>query len=166
MGDLRSRLIELAAAHVSPIIARSIVTRALQEHRGDPDTLSRHDLQSLRSRLEAAVRVFADAAAGDSFSEQLSELIGDQAKRRPITLQIRNERELGEALSETRRLCDEWQVRALARQRIATVVSELGRNIVSYTPGGIIELVPIEGPAARVLVRASDNGPGIQNLDA
>jgi len=62
MDDLRSRLIELVAAHVSPIIARGIVTRALEEHPGDPEKLNRDDLRALRSRLEAAVRMFVDAA--------------------------------------------------------------------------------------------------------
>ena len=100
MDDLRSRLIELVAAHVSPIIARGIVTRALEEHPGDPEKLNRDDLRALRSRLEAAVRMFVDASSGDAFSEKLGELIGDQAKQRSLTLPIRGERELAEALSE------------------------------------------------------------------
>jgi serine/threonine-protein kinase RsbT len=53
----------------------------------------------------------------------------------------------------------------LIQQRVATLVSELGRNIVSYTPGGTVELIPLDGPRPRVLVRAKDSGSGILNLE-
>jgi hypothetical protein len=33
-------------------------------------------------------------------------------------------------------------VRNVTPQKIATVVSELARNIVSHTPGGTVELIP------------------------
>jgi serine/threonine-protein kinase RsbT len=48
---------------------------------------------------------------------------------------------------------------------VATIVSELARNIFMYTDGGTIDLVPTaEGPP-RLLVRAVDRGRGIAHLD-
>jgi serine/threonine-protein kinase RsbT len=48
---------------------------------------------------------------------------------------------------------------------VATVVSELARNIVSYTQGGTIELILTSDGQPRILVRATDSGNGIANLD-
>jgi serine/threonine-protein kinase RsbT len=166
MTDLHATLIELLARHVSPIIARSIVTRALREYRLEPARLTREDLHALRSRLASGLRVFTEQSAVDAFSTEISALAGVNATaRETVTINVKTERDLADALSMTRRICDKWRVRVLARQRVATVVSELARNIVIYTPGGVVELIPIEGPRPRVLIRATDAGPGITNLD-
>jgi serine/threonine-protein kinase RsbT len=45
------------------------------------------------------------------------------------------------------------------------VVSELARNIVSYTSGGTIELTPSQSPPS-MTIRAVDQGTGIKNLDS
>lgn len=165
MSELYTTVIEMLSHYVSPIIAKSITTRALREHRIDPEKLGRDDLQALRSRLESGLRVFADPASVDGFRVEIAALVGDRGLREAVTIPVRTERDLADALSETRRICDSWRIRVIVRQRIATVVSELARNIVSYTPGGVLELIPIEGPKPRVLVRATDTGTGIPNLD-
>ena len=166
MADLHATLIELMARYVSPIIARSIVTRALREYRLDPARLTREDLQALRSRLVSGLGVFAEQTAVEAFTTEIGGLAGNSSPaRETVTLSVRSERDLADALSTTRRICDQWRVRVLVRQRVATVVSELARNIVTYTPGGTVELIPMEGPRPRVLIRASDSGPGIPNLD-
>lgn len=48
---------------------------------------------------------------------------------------------------------------------IATAISELARNIVSYAKRGTLEIVPITGQGKRIILRASDSGPGIPNLE-
>ena len=93
-------------------------------------------------------------------------LIGEVPGKQSITLDVRTERDLADALSETRRLCQSWRVRPVTQQKIATVVSELARNIVSYTPGGTLELIPQDDGAKQgLLIRATDSGGGIPNLD-
>jgi serine/threonine-protein kinase RsbT len=48
---------------------------------------------------------------------------------------------------------------------VTTIVSELARNIVSYTAGGKIELVwKQEREQQRIVICATDRGPGIANL--
>jgi serine/threonine-protein kinase RsbT len=142
-----------------------MLTRALREHGVDPADLSRADVQVLAPRLEAAARLFIDPAQLPMFKKGLADLAGAPLVREALTLKIRTERDLAEALSETRRLCQSWRVRLIIQQKIATVVSELARNIVSYTSGGTLELIPVEGSALKILVRASDNGSGIPNLE-
>ena len=50
--------------------------------------------------------------------------------------------------------------------KIAVVVSELGRNIVLYTAGGTMNLIPYDSARKGVKIIAQDQGPGIENLDA
>src|SRR5688572_3524209 len=110
MTDLHATLIELLARHVSPIIARSIVTRALREYRIDPARLTREDLQALRTRLASGLRVFTDPAAVDAFSTEIGALAGVNSRaRETVTITVKSERDLAEALSVTRKLCDQWR---------------------------------------------------------
>ena len=49
--------------------------------------------------------------------------------------------------------------------KVATAVSELARNIVSYTPGGTIEIAIHRDRPARMTIVAVDHGGGIPFLD-
>jgi serine/threonine-protein kinase RsbT len=49
--------------------------------------------------------------------------------------------------------------------KIAVVISELGRNIILYTKGGIITLIAYMTDRKGIKVIAQDQGPGIKDLD-
>ena len=49
--------------------------------------------------------------------------------------------------------------------RVATAVSELARNAFQYAGGGKIEYLVTTDPESLLLVRITDRGPGIVNLD-
>jgi serine/threonine-protein kinase RsbT len=49
--------------------------------------------------------------------------------------------------------------------KIAVVISELGRNIILYTKGGIITLIAYTGEKKGIRVIAHDQGPGIKDLE-
>lgn len=49
---------------------------------------------------------------------------------------------------------------------IATAISELARNIVSYAKAGEVDISPVEvGGRTGIQVVARDEGPGIRNID-
>lgn len=49
---------------------------------------------------------------------------------------------------------------------IATAISELARNIVSYAKAGEVDISPVEvGGRTGIQVMARDEGPGIRNID-
>jgi serine/threonine-protein kinase RsbT len=50
--------------------------------------------------------------------------------------------------------------------KIAVVISELGRNIVLYTHGGIINLIAYTGDKKGIKIIAQDRGPGIKDLES
>ncbi len=49
--------------------------------------------------------------------------------------------------------------------KIAVVISELGRNIVLYTQGGLINLIAYTGSKKGIKIIAQDQGPGIKDLE-
>ncbi|MBN1875937.1 MAG: anti-sigma regulatory factor [Anaerolineae bacterium] len=49
--------------------------------------------------------------------------------------------------------------------KIAVVISELGRNIVLYTKGGLINIIPFTGTRKGIKIIAQDQGPGIDDVN-
>ena len=49
--------------------------------------------------------------------------------------------------------------------KVAVVISELGRNIEQYAGEGIITLITYTGGETAIEIIAEDQGPGIENLD-
>jgi serine/threonine-protein kinase RsbT len=78
---------------------------------------------------------------------------------------IRDENDLRAARAGARDLCLAFAASSGEAQRIATAVSELARNIVSYTPGGQIDLTIRRGPPLPIAIIAKDYGSGIAHLD-
>jgi serine/threonine-protein kinase RsbT len=69
------------------------------------------------------------------------------------------------ARAEARRVCESVGARGFTLQKVATIVSELARNMVVYAKGGLLEIVPTASVKKRIIIRAIDQGPGIPNLD-
>lgn len=118
-----------------------------------------------RERFLAALR---SGAALFMSTRELSEL--EQAVQTEITgavqasvreIPISNEDDLRVARTTARDMALALRGSSLSAQRIATTVSELGRNIVAYTPGGTIRL---ESLGKRMRIVASDRGQGIGHL--
>ena len=165
MSSPHAALANLLASFVSPIIANSIITRALRQQNLDARNLDTADLRVLAPSLEAAVKLFVEPQHLRAFRAGLDSMLGDLPQRETVILNVKTERDLADALGATRRLCQTWRLSRLTQQKVATVVSELARNIVSYTPGGTVELIPIDTEPPGLLVRASDSGSGIPNLE-
>jgi serine/threonine-protein kinase RsbT len=80
-------------------------------------------------------------------------------------VQVRTEPDISRARSEARRICEALGTSGFTVQKVTTIVSELARNIVSYTNGGSIDLRPRTDGIPRMQLTARDSGKGITNLD-
>jgi len=165
MNSLHAALVELLARFISPIIAHGILRRALREEGIEALALDRSGVHALAPRLEAAIKLFVEPQCIPAFRAGLVALAGAPNALETTKLTVKTEHDLSDALSETRRLCQLWRVRAISQQKVATVVSELARNIVSYTPGGTVELTLRREPKPKLIIVASDYGSGIPNLE-
>ncbi len=88
----------------------------------------------------------------------------ERAEAREITITLATEHDIPRARQVAREICETLGTRALTQQRLVTIVSELGRNMVLYAGGGKITLRPPISSNRRVVVLAVDQGPGIANL--
>jgi anti-sigma regulatory factor (Ser/Thr protein kinase) len=83
---------------------------------------------------------------------------------REVTITLVTEHDIPRARQVAREICERLGARALTQQRLVTIVSELGRNMVLYAGGGKITLRPPASTPRRLMVLAIDQGSGIPNL--
>jgi serine/threonine-protein kinase RsbT len=86
--------------------------------------------------------------------------------RPSLRIIIRDEQSLTAAVLEASRLAKETGLSRVAAQQLATVTSELARNILKYAGRGQIELEGLEHRGRKgVRLIASDRGPGIEDIE-
>lgn len=117
------------------------------------------------SRIERALKIFLDVDGMETARRDLSALLPKESQAPGAEqIEVQEEGDIVTARARAREICRAIGGERLATQKAATIVSELARNIVSYTPGGYIELIPSQSPN-RLRVRAVDTGAGIANLE-
>jgi serine/threonine-protein kinase RsbT len=148
---------------LSRVNAQLTLERALRRVDLTPESLADHHLASLLPQLERSLSLFVERAR---LPHLLAELGQQQSERKLVDRQITvvNEADLSEARVQARQVCMDLGVASLITQKVATLVSELARNIVLYAGQGHIDIHPQLAPVRRILVRAHDTGPGIANL--
>lgn len=84
----------------------------------------------------------------------------------PLIVPIHREDDILKARVEARKLLERIGVSLTIQTHLATMVSELARNIILYADGqGAIDLTLLAPPQKGVGITARDRGPGITNLD-
>ena len=165
MSDTYRHLLEVLSRHFSSILAKSVLDRALVRARVNRERLSPSQLPALVDEIKAGGRLFVAPERLAQLEVELSALLDDVEPPRAEVIRVNRELDVSTARMAARRLAEALGCGALTAQKVATVVSELARNIVNYTGGGEILLEPISEPRPGVHVRASDSGPGIPNID-
>ncbi len=83
-----------------------------------------------------------------------------------LKLRVENESDIVAARQRGRELAASIGFSATEQTLIATAISEIARNIIAYAKRGDVALDIVEQPGRRgVRVVASDEGPGIENLE-
>jgi serine/threonine-protein kinase RsbT len=84
------------------------------------------------------------------------------------SIALESEHDIAVARNEVRALAAALGFRLIDQTRLATVTSELARNIVKYARAGRMIAQPTESLTGRAGLRLifEDNGPGIPNLAA
>jgi serine/threonine-protein kinase RsbT len=86
--------------------------------------------------------------------------VGDE-----IRVPIHTDQDIATARQKGRSLATEVQFSKLEATLIATAISELARNIVTYAKKGEIRLKVIHGSRRGIQVIAHDEGPGIADVE-
>jgi serine/threonine-protein kinase RsbT len=164
-------LLTTLAAHSSTIVAKEVIRDACSRCALEPQRLVADDLPRLRPHMEKAIRLFL---RGDSVERCLQDLAGlgntlstsSSHLPREVKVAIRNEDDILEARGMARALCAALGFSLTDQTKIATVVSELSRNIVSYAGTGTIFIKVLLAPRPGIEIVSEDNGPGIADLEA
>jgi len=86
--------------------------------------------------------------------------------RRAHPIIIRDEQGLAAAVLEATKVAQDAGLSRAAAQQLATVTSELARNILKYAGHGQIKLEELDYDGRQgVRLIASDSGPGIEDID-
>lgn len=151
--------------YISPVNARALVQRTLRESNFRSKQLTAGELRALREPLRRGLKLFARQAECEQALDEIERLCdGEPARSSRLSIPIKSEPDISTARNEARRICLDLGAKNLTTHMVATIVSELARNITSYTVGGAIELTTKSEPR-RIVVCARDSGPGIANLD-
>jgi len=158
---LETRIQDVLSRYVSRINARVIAERG-RRVLAHPETIADDERKRFLVALHNAAALFVNSSARLSeLDKALESEVGGAVDVEPRNIPIDSEADLRLARTFARDMALALKATNLNAQRIATVVSELGRNIVSYTPGGNILLEPIKG---RLRIVATDRGKGIPGL--
>ena len=162
MSSLEATLLR----HLTPLHTKHVVERCRRAI-GHPSQMSLEDRARFLLTARATLRLFiSDERAGQIVEEIDKSLPSDgHIEQDQLSFAIRNEDDLRAARAGARDLCLAFSASSFDAQRVATAVSELARNIVSYTPGGQIDLKVHRGPPLRIAITAQDTGTGINNLE-
>ena len=154
-------LLAVLGRYVSPTRAQSILVRARREPPGARGATS---ATQLLARLAEGLRMFCGEADTRAAVAELTRL-GSPRQVETIELELRIEADIARARLAARDLCQALGASPLVVQKLATIVSELARNIIIYAGRGQLAMRQC-GPARRcVHVEARDQGPGIGNLE-
>jgi serine/threonine-protein kinase RsbT len=158
-------LITVLSRYVSPTRAQSILVRARREApvgARAPGGGPSH--QPLLARLSEGLRMFVGEADTRAAVTELTRLTATH-KADAVELELRVESDIARARLAARDMCQALGTSALVIQKLATIVSELARNMVAYAGGGKLSLKPGVGGRRSVAIEAVDQGPGIGNLE-
>jgi serine/threonine-protein kinase RsbT len=166
MSPLYQRLLVTFQRYLSLVTTEALLRRALADTGLSADHLSARDLSLLGPHLDRGIRLFVVVERQEQLRREITRLGGGAPEELPPpqAFSVRAERDISEVRLAVRAMCAALNARSLVVQKIATIVSELARNIVSYTPGGTIELSVLDTSPRRLHVRATDSGSGIRDV--
>jgi serine/threonine-protein kinase RsbT len=165
MSDAQGTVLAVLARRLSTINAQNVWSRALRDARMIGSSVSAGDIRRLQPALERGLRLFLPPSTVGEVLTELNRAFAPAEPPPPQTIAIGREADVSEARLAARALCDTLGARRVVMQKIATIVSELARNIFMNTSGGTIELTASRTDRPRLLIVAADTGPGIPNLD-
>lgn len=157
-------LLGVLTRYLSKVNAQVALDRALDRVDLSRDALGDHHVAILVPQLERTLNLFVERSRVPQLIAELRQQSDVRPRVEPSIIDISSEADLSHARVQARQMCQDLGVPSLTRQKVVTLVSELARNIVLYAREGTLELAPQLEPRRRIVVRATDEGPGITNL--
>lgn len=157
----------ILSRHLGAVSVDAILRTATSRAGSGEGPLTPARAHALFGAVRLGLRTFlADARRRESCLEEVRTLLG--LPRAEGVHRVTSEADIVACRTAARELSAAIGFSAVDQTKIATVVSELARNIVRYAASGTVELKELRdafGVARGIEVRAEDQGPGIAFLD-
>jgi serine/threonine-protein kinase RsbT len=160
-------VVVLLERYLSPLNVRAMLGRALRERNVSAERFRRSDLPKITPNLQRGIGLFLSGTDRAQALRELSDLCERNMPRAPAPsrMTLTSEADISTVRNEARRMCELAGTTSFTLQKVTTIVSELARNIVSYAQRGELEITLQQGRDRRITIMASDEGPGIPNLE-
>lgn len=165
MSPTYQQLLQLLRGYLSATNAEGLLQRTVREMDVHPQELSAFHIPPMIPTIERRARLYLDSLRLARLVDEISALGADRPSRRSRTLLLQREADISDARRTAKAICEGAGARSFIVHKVATIVSELARNIVSYTPGGNIEIAIHRDRPVRMTIVAVDHGKGIPFLD-
>ncbi|MEZ4379748.1 MAG: anti-sigma regulatory factor [Nannocystaceae bacterium] len=159
--------------HYSASSARTIARMAVRRIGAREHTISTlRDHDALLLELRRGMDLFAASATARRLCvRQLEALFDREGGEESVEVQdfevaIVDESHIVEARTKARSMAAEIGFGRTQQVKVATVVSELARNIYHYAGTGVIAARRIDGARPGVVIEARDEGPGIADVES
>ena len=152
-------LLAVLGKYVNPIRAQGVLVRARREVSARGGAAG----TQLVARLVDGLRAFVGEAEARAAVAELTQALSPKTAA-AVEIEIRAEADIARVRLAVRDICQALGTSALVLQKVATIVSELARNMVLYAGGGKLFIRPGDGGRRCLYVASRDTGPGIKNL--
>ncbi|HOX45455.1 MAG TPA: ATP-binding protein [Myxococcota bacterium] len=170
LDELSKKLTLVLSDYLSQVIVPAVLRTAVRRAVPDPKVVTMADRKNLLQQLQRSVNLYmANRTAFEKCSQQLEDvLLGDLPAPRPEdrlrTVQVKIDADIVTARAVVRDMCRTEGVARALEVTLATVISELARNIVLYAGSGVLTLTVLEGKPSVLQIQSIDSGPGIRDL--
>lgn len=164
--------------HLSVITAELTLEQACVQCRIDPKDIDETHLEDLVDALKISLDLYLNKAAFQDALAELSMLgskgqaliAGEAARGAPrigdwVSFNIDSAHDIIASRNVAMEYAKESGLGQVDAVKVATIVSELTRNISQYAGSGVIKLRKLLGRGGGIEIVAQDNGPGIENID-
>jgi PAS domain S-box-containing protein len=159
--------IGIAPEHIGQLFREFYQVDASTTRRYEGTGLGLVITQRLCHMLGGEIRVHSQPGQGSVFTLELPAVhIEAGGPEIALEIDVLSEKDVARARVSVRELCQKLGARPLSLQKIATIVSELARNMVLYAGGGKLLVGSVGGDRKCVFIRAVDEGSGIPDLEA
>jgi len=160
--------------HYSVSSARTIARMAIRRlHMPERELSKLRDPRPLLRELKRGMDLFsASPVARRICIGQLEELFGGQESPSlaptltEFVVSIVDESHIVEARTKARSMAGEIGFSRTEQVKVATIVSELARNIYHYAGTGVITVRRLDTPQRGIQIEARDEGPGIDDVES
>jgi serine/threonine-protein kinase RsbT len=162
------RLDEALSGFVSAPNRRAMLRSASARHGLDLAALTDAELPLVVGALESALRMFvADpSAVRAALAPWLARAVSP-SDAPAVVVEVRSEQDILRVRGEVRAACQSIGGSTSYVTRVLTAASELARNIQLYAGSGRVSVQPMgRGDQVGIEIIASDEGPGIADIDA